>query len=282
LPNSSAVHKPCSNGSERTTSGDDGQIARRNRFEVLFEGSERFVATDLTREIFTAMTLQRFSSGTWSNYQQMQLQQGDQSRKYSEAPSFIGHVPAHYAVKQFVSQWTPQLNRRFTIPLGNDRPVEFDWSRFGDPQVFNPQTVIVDGIPRSQIVDGIRQAFGPSASINVIAGAKRHTLAGDAAVFKNISAPYGLDQYGNPNMQPQPGQQWVNPNTVQSGFLEDASANTLGGLFAVVSQMSPNGGRDFEDLALLDPSDPDQWLLIIAVDRGDELELYRKLYTKGD
>ena len=46
--------------------GDDGRIARRNRFEVLFQGSERFVTTELTREIFSAMTLQRFSSGMWA------------------------------------------------------------------------------------------------------------------------------------------------------------------------------------------------------------------------
>ncbi len=58
--------------------------------------------------------------------------------------------------------------------------------------------------------------------------------------------------------------------------------NSLGGLFAIVSQMSPTGGKDFEDMALVDPSDPGQWLLIVAVDRGDELDLYRKLYTRGD
>jgi hypothetical protein len=56
----------------------------------------------------------------------------------------------------------------------------------------------------------------------------------------------------------------------------------MGGLFAVISQISPTGGKDFEDMALLDPTDPDQWLLVVAVDRGDQLHIYRKLYTRGD
>ena len=37
-------------------------------------------------------------------------------------------------------------------------------------------------------------------------------------------------------------------------------------------------GKDFEDLALVDPSDPDQWLLVVAVDRGSDLDVYRRLY----
>ncbi|MGE5193590.1 MAG: hypothetical protein ACM3U2_13935 [Deltaproteobacteria bacterium] len=263
--------------------GDDGRIARHSRFDVLFEGSERFVATDLTREIFTAMTLQRFSRGTWQGYQQAQLQQGDQSRKYTEAPSYIGRVPAHYTVRQFASQWTPQLNRRFTIPPGGDRPVEFDWDHFADPQIFNPQTIAVDGPARKELLESLRKAFPPNATVFVLTGGKRHHLAGNATLFGNVYAPYGLDPYGNPYTQPQYGQPWQNPNAAQAdSFLEDASVNSLGGLFAVVSQVSPGGGRDFEDMALVDPSDPDQWLLIVAVDRGDELELYRKLYTKGD
>jgi hypothetical protein len=263
--------------------GDDGRIARQNRFDVLFEGSERFVAADLNREIFTAMTLQRFSRGTWQNYQQAQLQQGDQSRKYTEAPSYIGRVPVRYTVRQFASQWTPQLNRRFTIPLKDDRPALFDWNRFADPQVFNPQTIIMDGPARRQLLDGIHQAFTANPTVYVLAGGKRHHLAGNATVLGTVYAPYGLDPYGNPYSQPQPGQPWQNFNAAQSDtFIEDTSFVALGGLFAVVSQVSPNGGRDFEDMALVDPSDPDQWLLIVAVDRGDELELYRKLYTKGD
>src|SRR5262249_16011967 len=120
--------------------GEEGKVTRRNRFDVLFEGAERFIDTDLNREIFTPMTLQRFTSGTWQTSQQSQRQEGDLSLKYTDAATFVGRAPSRYKVKQFVSQWTPQLNRRFTIPLTSDA-VQFDWQQFADFQVFNPTSM---------------------------------------------------------------------------------------------------------------------------------------------
>src|SRR5262249_44592570 len=106
---------------------------------------------------------------------------------------------------------------------------------------------------------------------------KRNNLAG-AFQFLQGTGVYGVDANGNQIATP-----YYRYNMPQktSNFLDDVSVNSLGGLFAVVSQMSPSGGKDFEDMALLDPSHPDQWLLIVAVDRGDDVDIYRKLYAEG-
>lgn len=261
--------------------GEEGKIARSNRFEVLFQGSERFVTSEATREMLTAMTLQRFSSGTWQNFQQTQLHQGDQSRRYTQVANYVGRVPARYTVEQFVAQWTPQLNRRFSIGSPGNSTVDFDWTRFADGSVFNPTSVTASGPPRSEVIQIIREAFGATANIDVITGGKRQTLAGDAAVFPVNATPYGLDQYGNPLQQQRYYPPGMNINQLQSSFLEDASLNSLGGLFDVISQTSPTGGKDFEDMALCDPSDPEQWLLVVSIDHGDSLDIYRKLYRRG-
>jgi hypothetical protein len=50
------------------------------------------------------------------------------------------------------------------------------------------------------------------------------------------------------------------------------------GVFRAFSRVAPHGGDNFEDLALLDPTDPGQWLLVITVADGDNLVLYRHLY----
>lgn len=276
--------------------GVDSRIARRNRFEVLFQGSERNVTTELTREIFSAMTLQRFSSAMWWNYQQQQLQGVDQRRTYTQVANVAGRVPARYTVTQFLSQWTPQLNRRFAIPriatqtaatspdssgAEADKPPAFDWNVFADSKTYNPDT-IATGAPREALVQRVKQAFGKSAHIAVFIGGKRQDLAGNFGFF-HAGPVYGVDANGNPINNPyQPYYPGYDPNKKPTAFLDDVSVNGLGGLFAVVSQMSPTGGKDFEDMALVDPSDPDQWLLIVAVERGDEVDLYRKLYTRGD
>jgi hypothetical protein len=93
---------------------------------------------------------------------------------------------------------------------------------------------------------------------------------------------YGVDAYGNQLSQPNVYMPGYDPNQNKTNFLDDVSVNGLGGLFAVVSQSSPTGGKDFEDMALVDPSDPEEWLLVVAVDRGNDVDLYRKLYRKGD
>src|SRR5579872_2134326 len=122
--------------------GEEGKIARSNRFEVLFRGSEAFVRTDLSREIFSALTLQRFSSAMWYNYQQTRMQRGDQSRQYTRVAKYSGRVPARYTAEQFAAQWTPQLNRRFSIPVGGPAAGEFDWSALADAAVYNPRSIL--------------------------------------------------------------------------------------------------------------------------------------------
>jgi hypothetical protein len=50
------------------------------------------------------------------------------------------------------------------------------------------------------------------------------------------------------------------------------------GIFEVISQISPNGSDGFEDLTMLDGSNPDEWLLVIVVPQEDDWIVYRKLY----
>jgi len=159
----------------------------------------------------------------------------------------------------------------------------FDWNQFSDPQVYNPASVTAVGGPRHQLVGALQQAFGPAAVVTVLAGGSMHNLTGDGKLFSTIAAPYGLDPYGNPTPQAQYYQQMaINASAQSASFLHDVSLNSLEGLFAIVSQMSPTGGKDFEDMALVDPSNSTQWLLIVAVDRGDDLDIYRKLYTGAE
>lgn len=261
--------------------GIDGQVARRNRFEVLFKSSERDVTTELNREIFSDMSLQRFSSAMWLSNQQRQMQGIDQRRRNTDVAKYAGRVPSHYAVTQFLSQWTPQLNRRFTIPRAGEKTVDFDWNKFADAAVYRPDTIPVPGAPREALVNDVRQAFGGNAHVAVFVGGKRQVLMGNFA-FLQSGAVYGIDPYGNQLAQQQAYYPGYNPNQQKSDFLDDVSVNGLGGLFAVVSQMSPTGGKDFEDMALVDPSSPDQWLLVVAVENGNEVDVYRKLYVKGD
>ncbi len=61
-------------------------------------------------------------------------------------------------------------------------------------------------------------------------------------------------------------------------LLKILTARAGTGTFSVVSQISPSGGWSFDDLAILDVTDSDQWLLMVAQPQGNDVVIYRKLY----
>jgi hypothetical protein len=69
-------------------------------------------------------------------------------------------------------------------------------------------------------------------------------------------------------------------NGLPSGTLRELCVRPQRGFFTVVSQVSPTGGGDFEDSALLDPTDPDSWLLAVIVRDGQNFTVYRRLYHR--
>ena len=53
------------------------------------------------------------------------------------------------------------------------------------------------------------------------------------------------------------------------------------GALSLLARVSPNGGPSLEDLALLDSSDSDNWVLLVAIPSGDDVFLYRWSCEKG-
>ena len=259
--------------------GADGRVARRNQFEILFKGAEGEVKTELNREILTPMALQRFSNANWMANQNRQMQGGSERNPSSGIPLYVGRMPSQYTVTQTTLQWTPQLNRRFSIPRADDDPAPFDWEKYADRSVYRPDT-IKEGDLRTALLNDVVKAFGSGAQVAVFCEGKRINLQGNFSFLSNEQI-FGMDEFGNPiaNNRYQP---YYNGQQQSVSFIDDVTVNSMGGFFNVVSQLSPTGGRDFEDLVLVDPSDPDQWLLLIAVDRGAEVDMYRKLYRKGE
>ena len=188
-------------------------------------------------------------------------------------------MPSQYTVTQTTLQWTPQLTRRFSIPRADDDPAPFDWEKYADRSVYRPDT-IKEGDLRTALLNDVVKAFGSGAQVAVFCEGKRINLQGNFSFLSNEQI-FGMDEFGNPiaNNRYQP---YYNGQQQSVSFIDDVTVNSMGGFFNVVSQLSPTGGRDFEDLVLVDPSDPDQWLLLIAVDRGAEVDMYRKLYRKGE
>jgi hypothetical protein len=159
-----------------------------------------------------------------------------------------------YAALQDVPQWTPQLNRTFSIAPDVEAP-QFDWGEF-------EVTVSELFKQRSTLKERLQQTFGADVTAWVYQGQRTEPIVGSRDVLSEDQFVY--TQYGQ---------------QMRTNFLKETSVRSGQGLYAVVSRLAPTGGPNFEDLPLLDSSDESQWLLVIAVPRDDDLLIYRKLYS---
>ena len=128
---------------------------------------------------------------------------------------------------------------------GEQTKIEFQWPRLAGVRTFDE---------RWELKKRIRRVVGEGATAYVYNRGDRHWVMGDTSAIAN-------DQHD---------------------YLHQISVRPSVGLFSLVSQISPNGGDNFEDLTILDSTDPNQWLLVIEVPRDDGLVVYRGLFRELD
>ena len=67
-------------------------------------------------------------------------------------------------------------------------------------------------------------------------------------------------------------------NSLGLGVIEASTASLATDYYSIVSQIAPTGDASLEDLPIADLTDPNQWLLIIAVKEGNQTNVFRKLF----
>lgn len=237
---------------------EGNRVVRENRLELLFPSTSRQIETDVGRGLFMPLRHQDFGQSTYAMYGPYGYQTWQEQR--AGPASFGGRMPIRCVVNQTVPQWTPQLNRMFTIPLAAAAPAvsPFDWD---DVPAF--------GTPGSEaaLVQRVNDAFGPGASLYLYHQREAKALQGNELLFQ--------DQFSGWNQVYVYGQ-YISR---QSDFLRELCVRDQAGFFGIVSQYAPACDDRLEDMALLDLSDPQQWLLVVAVPENGTLVIYRRLYV---
>jgi hypothetical protein len=236
-----------------------GEVARSNRLELLFTMSSNNVTTEVKSGVFTALDHSRFGGTVHDQYSR------PVHRRTVPAPTIVGRPPGVFSAVQAVPKWTPQINRVFQIaPDPEELPAElseFDWQ--------SPRDLNSDD-ERQKLREAIQSTFG-NETIAVLFNRRKaiNVIGSRDSVFHESM----LQQMAN-NRTSNNQQEWL-----YTDFLWDASVRLQGpGLFGAVCRVSPHGGSNFEDLTLLDPSAPRQWLLVIARPDGENMTIYRRLY----
>ena len=256
--------------------GVEGQPERVNQFEMLFNSRQKVTETPLSRSLFTSLDHQMYGAGSFQQFSQRQYGQG---AGFSGPAEITGRVPSRFVARQLTPKWVPQLNRIFTV---NTEPfaTTLDWQRFQIAGTPDWSARLADTSWKQSVIDPIKKAFSPRPiTIGIYAGGKFNQIYGNHKIFTREQPP-------PVNGAPPPVQPAVafrnDFNAANFDFIADISMLQDAGLFSVVSGLAPHGGRQLEDLSLLDPSDPQQWLLVVGVEDGLNWIVYRKLFTGTD
>ncbi|WP_417396555.1 hypothetical protein [Gimesia chilikensis] len=242
-----------------------GRPVKENQIELIFTGSYQDVETPV-------------KSGLLTSLNQLELGMGENYYRYSRGtdaalvgpPYYAGSIPTQYSVFQRMPQWTPQLNRIVNNYPQSEQP-SFNWA-----SIDTKQLTTVQG--REQLKKQIEAEFGNQALVMIYNG----TSAGKVAKY---SMNHRL-QHPSQNQTRYPSryrlfntEQYHNGihNHVQQSFMDDLCVRNQGGLFQIVSQVSPSGGNNYEDLSILDPSAPGQWLVVIFIPGETHDTVYRQL-----
>jgi hypothetical protein len=231
-----------------------GHLVRDNQFRLVFTSTRREVTTTVQQMIFTVMDHQ----GTDAMYMRNRYMGGMNSMGV-ELPNYRGLYPVDFVVTQTVPQWTPLLYRTLSIPK-EDRTIDFRWDK--------ARGLLTSEKGRQELARVVQSSFGSQATAHILNQDLRFLLRA-GVVQADGRRQLGHNQFANGRIDP------MMPASIQSHL----SLQPPFGLFRLISRVSSHGGDSFEDLAMLDSSDPSQWLLLITFDEQDDLVMLRRRYT---
>jgi|GEM_PF-4397653 len=243
--------------------GQDGNVVRTNQFTQIFAG-RNFSQTETYRDaIVTRMAAGNVDQFQWG---------GVTGPLSDEGSSYSGNIPTSYQITQTIRQWQPTITRvlRFDGELSGGTSAEspIDWADV-DPallQTLEGRRKLEENldIPWMELVVMHQDRFYGGHS------------SGEASEHEwRFNEQQHLQQDGDLRTKLNLSGAFYKLNDA----LQQMCVRERFGWFSVAGRISPTGSNNFEDVTLLDATDPSQWLLVICEKRGDDFYIHRRLYT---
>ncbi|WP_397568639.1 hypothetical protein [Schlesneria sp. T3-172] len=273
--------------------GPRNDIVRTNRFELLFVASTHQVTTEVEKGLLTPLKTNSSMNDiagippgfvyTSINGQMTLVPSGGGISGSVTAErltsQFQGRIPTQSSTVQNLSKWTPQINRIMSLSQLATAP-DVDWSQF-DLKKSDAVRILAHEVP-GELLARVHETFGKDALVACFTGhggwasdrapGWRSTRESDAPAqrqFYSMQAS-GYDDY-NQRIQ------MINEADLFRWMYYASVAPVQRGAFSLVKQTAPKGGAYCDDLALMDCTDPDEWILVVIVPHQDEYVTYRKL-----
>jgi len=223
-----------------------GRPLRQHRFEMIFSGSERTARFDVKNALFQPVG--RADARDWEDQRYRGYRRPSRDMDYdlgslaqSQAFIYEGRLPSHFTAVQSLYQWTPQLNRTFSLEPPEHFPT-LNWSALSVNDLLSYRTM-------ADVREKLLRGQALPIDVVVVRGTEGACAAAPTTGF-----------------------------LFSSNLLVNCTRPPERGFFSLVSQVSPTGAPNFEDLAILDPTDPNQAVLVAIEHVGEDIYVYRCLY----
>jgi hypothetical protein len=263
---------------------EGNRVVKTSRYELLFSATQRKHETRVSNTLLTRVP--RFLGKGTGSYQSTGMLDFDPeaviSAEYPEAvletqdmnaaekidqPLYEGHLPGSYSMWQQLRQWSPVVTRQTQL-VEDQLDLAFDFDALDARALLSP--------------DGSARFARQLAQIEPLALAFFMTNNGHSVLKSQVEQPADELPENQPAAPKTDGSDWKGSGWAQKEIIDlvlSASARQETGMFAVLAQVAPTGGPDFEDLALLDTSRSEDILLVVIVPRGSDLLVFRRLYV---
>ena len=246
------------------------RVIRNSRLEMLFTATQQEVATELKQTLFAAVSVQRRNganegnSGRGLSASDLGDEPADRTDQPQDSESLLyqGNMPTLFTVRQQMRQWSPKLSRQTALQTARAIP-EFDLDDISWAWQHSSE-LVENGEWKKSLYDGIQAALPESSVLLFTKNQVLELTQGEALQDPNATADSAVTKHQR-----------------LMELVRNVCVRPAVGLFSIVSQISPNGAGDFEDLSILDPDDAGQLLLVIVTRQGNDYVVFRRLFHKG-
>jgi hypothetical protein len=241
----------------------DGTALRWNRYELIFAARDKQAVNEVKDALWTSLKVAT-SDDPASGFD-------DEGAARDAGPAlYEGVVPVHFRTSESLRQWQPKLDRIFSFEpppaplLANWNEIEKAW-----PDLKEIRARLSEKSPF------MGDLFAISSAGNVTFDPGSAHRPGAQSAAQPIEFDYNPTGHQSHHMT----------ITATNGayrilghqFLWESCLGGSDGLQSLVSQVSPNGGANFEDLPGIDTEAGDSALAIVT-QSGEDIIVYRKFF----
>ena len=241
--------------------GENGTPVRQTDIRMHFYSSQTTVTNESTQSFVTQG--QMLVTDIYGN--------PNGPRPVNTSLTYSGRFPQSFKATHAMRQWEPQIVRTLTLSPSAEGVPAIDWD---DMSLVSTEV----GRQRLKTLVSAVEPSGSKIDAVVLHGDSRFSLFGNVGFLFSESAIREGKRWMEMDMWERRYSEPPHEAIAAAGVMQAAARTGTRDFFSIVSQVSPQGSASLEDLPILDATDDNQWLLMVAVQTDNVTKIYRRIY----